>query len=48
MVAFIEDDKVGGNINVINDAYPTIYRIQSYSVFDEKYHVPYFDRFEEG
>jgi len=39
------------NFNVLNDSFPTIYRIdriQSLKVLKEKYHVPYRDRFEEG
>lgn len=51
MAAFIDDEKVRENFNVINDSFPTIYRIdriQSLKVLDEKYHIPYSDRFEEG
>ena len=51
MAAFIDDEKVRENFNVINDSFPTIYRIdriQSLRVLDEKYHIPYSDRFEEG
>lgn len=51
LTAFIEDEKVRENFNVINDSFPTIYRIdriQSLKVLDEKFHIPYSDRFEEG
>ncbi len=51
MAAFIDDEKVRENFNVINDSFPTIYRIdriQSLKVLDEKYHIPYSNRFEEG
>lgn len=51
LAAFIDDDKVRQNFNVINDSFPTIYRIdriQGYKVLDEKYQIPYSDRFEEG
>ncbi len=51
LAAFIEDDKVRENFSVLNDAYPTIYRIdriQGLKVLDEKYNIPYKDRFEEG
>lgn len=51
LTAFIDDDKVRENFNVINDAFPTIYRIdriQSLKVLDETFHIPYKDRFEEG
>jgi hypothetical protein len=36
---------------VINDAFPTIYRIdriQSLRIIGEQFHIPYKDRFEEG
>ena len=51
MCAFIDDKKVKENFNVINDSFPTIYRIdriQSLKVLDEHYHIPYTSRFEEG
>ena len=51
MAAFIDDEKVRENFNVINDSFPTIYRIdriQSLKILNEKYHIPYKDRFEEG
>lgn len=51
MAAFIDDDKVRENFNVLNDSFPTIYRvdrIQELKVLDEKFHMPYTDRFEEG
>lgn len=51
LVAFIDSDKVRENFNVLNDAFPTIYRIdriQGLTVLDEKFYVPYADRFEEG
>lgn len=51
LTAVIEDDKVRENFNVLNDSFPTIYRvdrIQGLKVLDEKYHIPYTDRFEEG
>ena len=51
LAAFIEDDKVRENFNVLNDSFPTIYRmdrIQDLKVLDEKFHIPYTDRFEEG
>ena len=51
LAAFIDDDRVKENFNVINDAFPTIYRIdriQGLKVLDEKFHIPYKDRFEEG
>lgn len=51
LTAFIDDDKVKENFNVIDDAFPTIYRIdriQGYKVLDETFQIPYADRFEEG
>ena len=51
MAAFIEDEAVRKDFDVINDSYPTIYRIdriQSLDVTNEKFHIPYANRFEEG
>lgn len=51
LAAFIDDDKVRENFNVINDSFPTIYRIdriQGLKKLDEKFRIPYADRFEEG
>ena len=51
MTAFIDDEETRANFDVINDSFPTIYRIdriQTIRVLDEKYHIPYTDRFEEG
>lgn len=51
LVAEQTDEKVKANFNVINDANPTIYRIdriQSFKKLEEKFHVEYVDRFEEG
>lgn len=51
LAALIDDDKVRENFNVINDSFPTIYRIdriQGLKVLEEKFHIPYTNRFEEG
>ena len=51
MCAFIDDKKVQENFSVLDDAFPTIYRIdriQALKVLDEAYYIPYRDRFEEG
>ena len=51
LAAFIDDEKVRKNFNVLNDAFPTIYRIdriQELKVLDEKFRIPYNNRFEEG
>ena len=51
MVGFLEDKKAQANFDVLNDSFPTIYRIdriQGLKVLDEKFHIPYASRFEEG
>ena len=51
LTAFIEDKELQENFDVINDSFPTIYRIdriKNISVLDEKFHIPYASRFEEG
>ena len=51
LAAFIDDEKVREDFDVINDSFPTIYRIdriKKLTVLDERYHIPYASRFEEG
>lgn len=51
LTAFIEDETVRKDFDVINDSFPTIYRIDRIKrlrVLDERFHIPYTDRFEEG
>lgn len=51
LTAFIDDDEVRQHFDVINDSFPTIYRIdriKQLKVLDTPFHVPYKDRFEEG
>lgn len=51
LTAFIDDEEVQKDFDVINDSFPTIYRIdriQKLSVLKEKFHIPYSSRFEEG
>lgn len=51
LTAFIEDEKMMKYFDVIDDSFPTIYRIdriKSMKVLEEKFHIPYKDRFEEG
>lgn len=52
MAAFIDEaDEVREHFDVLNDAFPTIYRIdriKSLTVLKEQFHIPYKDRFEEG
>ena len=43
--------EVKKDFNVLNDSFPTIYRIdriRSMRITDEKFHIPYSSRFEEG
>lgn len=52
MTAFIDEkDEVREHFDVLNDSFPTIYRIdriKKLTVLDEQYYIPYKDRFEEG
>ena len=51
LTAFIDDEKIQENFQVLNDAFPTIYRldrIRKLTVLDERFHIPYSSRFEEG
>lgn len=51
LTAFIDDEEVRRDFDVINDSFPTIYRIdriRDMRVLDEKFHIPYSSRFEEG
>lgn len=51
LTAFIDDENVRKDFEVINDSFPTIYRIdriKKLRVLDEKFHIPYSSRFEEG
>lgn len=51
LTAFIDDKEVQKNFDVINDSFPTIYRIdriKKLTVLNEKFHIPYSSRFEEG
>ncbi len=51
LTAFIDDEKVKENFEVLNDSFPTIYRIdriQKLTVINERFHIPYSSRFEEG
>ena len=51
MTAFIDDDEVRKDFDVINDSFPTIYRLDRISlikVLDEHFHIPYASKFEEG
>ncbi len=51
LTAFIDDEEVRADFDVINDSFPTIYRvdrIKSVTVSNEHFHIPYSSRFEEG
>ncbi|MBV4428293.1 helix-turn-helix transcriptional regulator [Clostridium tyrobutyricum] len=51
LTAFIDDDEVIKNFDVINDSFPTIYRIdriKNLKILNEQFHIPYNSRFEEG
>ena len=51
VTAFIDDEEVRSNFDVVNDAFPTIYRmdrIKEMEVLEEHFHVLYKDRFQEG
>lgn len=52
LTAFIDDkDGARDDFDVLNDSFPTIYRIdriKALTVLDEKFHIPYSSRFEEG
>jgi len=51
ITAFIDDKEVCENFDVINDSFPTIYRVDrivSYKVLEDRFKMPYKDRFEEG
>lgn len=52
MTAFIDDnDKVRKDFDVLNDSFPTIYRIdriQTLQIEKQTFHIPYSSRFEEG
>lgn len=52
LTAFIDEkDEVRNHFEVLNDAFPTIYRIdriKEFQVLDEQFYVPYRNRFEEG
>ena len=52
LTAFIDDkDEARQDFDVINDSFPTIYRmdrIKKMETLDERFHIPYTSRFEEG
>lgn len=51
LTAFIDDAEMKKNFEVINDSFPTIYRIdriKKIRILEEKFHIPYRNRFEKG
>lgn len=51
LTAFIDDEEVKKDFDVLNDTFPTIYRIdriKRLEVLEESFHIPYSSRFEEG
>ncbi|NFF82265.1 WYL domain-containing protein [Clostridium botulinum] len=51
IVAFIDDEEIKKDFNIVNDSYPTIYRvdrIKDIKILDTYYKIPYSSRFEEG
>lgn len=51
LTAFITDEEVRKDFDVLNDSFPTIYRIdriRALKVLEEHFHIPYNSRFEEG
>ena len=51
VTAFIDNEEIKQWFDVINDSFPTIYRIdriKGIKVCEEHFHIPYSSRFEEG
>lgn len=51
LTAFIDDEKVREHFDIINDSFPTIYRIdriKRFKVLDERFYIADRDRFKEG
>lgn len=52
LTAFIDDnDEARQDFDVLNDSFPTIYRIdriKKFTILSDKFHIPYSSRFEEG
>lgn len=51
LTAFIDDKDIQKDFDVLNDSFSTIYRIdriKSLKILDERFHIPYSSRFEEG
>ena len=51
ITAFIYNEEIKADFDVLDDSYPTIYRIdriKKYEILPEKFNIPYANRFEEG
>lgn len=51
LTAFIDDDDTRKDFDVVNDSFPTIYRvdrIRNLEMSSQGFHIPYSSRFEEG
>ena len=51
LTAFIDDEEIKKDFDVLNDSFPTIYRIdriRSLKILNERFNIPYTSRFEEG
>lgn len=51
LTAFIDDEELREHFEVVNDSYPTIYRIDrisNYKVLNKQFKIPYSNRFKEG
>lgn len=51
ITAFIDNEEIKADFDVLDDSYPTIYRIdriKKYKILPEKFNIPYANRFEEG
>lgn len=51
LTAFIDDEELREHFDVVNDSYPTIYRIDrisNYKVLNKQFKIPYSNRFKEG
>ena len=51
LTAFIDDKEIQKDFDVLNDSFPTIYRIdriRSLKILSERFSIPYTSRFQEG
>lgn len=51
ITAFIDNEEIKADFDVLDDSYPTIYRIdriKKYKILPDKFNIPYANRFEEG